>query len=178
MFFAVAYSGAMELSKALEQLHALDTGDQTAPSELRRALRQLVYGDLPSDPAALGGEIFKLRREVALLTLDKEFAAEREQCLMRHHGSSWEPTTRQLLTAILLYSGIIFFIGKKAWSVRTNGDLRWPLWYVFAFLGLFLLLSFCRSVSDLYRRMNRLKRAKAAWERNRRLLEELDVEIE
>ena len=168
----------MELSKALEQLHDLDAGDHTTPPELRRALRKLVYGVLPSEPAALGVEIFKLRREVALLTLDKEFAAEREQCLMRHHGSSWEPTYRQLLTAILLYSGSIFYISKKAWSVRIDGDLRWPLWYVFAFLGLFLLVSFCQSVRDLYRRLNRLKRAKAAWARNRRLLEELDAEIE
>lgn len=161
----------MNLTEQIRQLRAEHEERRLSEPETETALRRLAFGQPPAEGGAATAELLSLRRQMALHSLQREFEEMRQTCMVRQRGQVHEPTLALFWIAVLGGSGFLAVLLYVLFVLRHTGS--GPVWMVVAALMLGVVISTFRLAFEYHRKLNRLNAARAAWELNRRTLEEL-----
>jgi hypothetical protein len=113
----------MALLSDLEQLQIRHERGELSAAQLEASLTDLVVAPVPDGQTQLAAEVRRLKLQAALVSLDAEFEAIRQQCMVRRKRRIIEPTGAGLfLTVVVGGLGILAFGGTTLSCWRKGDD--------------------------------------------------------
>jgi hypothetical protein len=159
---------AMALLSDLEQLQARHERGELSAEQLDASLTDLVVAPVPDGQTQLAAEVRRLKLEAALVSLDAEFEAIRQQCMVRRKRSISEPTEVGLVLTALVGGLFSLALGASTCSCWSKGD---DFWKFNGALTLFLVVMTVASVIQHQRKLTRLTAARESWQRATKVIE-------
>jgi hypothetical protein len=158
----------MALLSDLEQLQVRHERGELSAEQLAAALTDLVVAQVPDGQTQLAAEVRRLKLEAALVSLDAEFEAIRQQCMVRRKRSISEPSDIGIFLTIVV--GGLFSLAFAATTLSgwRKGD---DIWGFNGALTLFLVVMTITSVIQHQRKLTRLTAARESWQRATKVIE-------
>lgn len=158
----------MSLLSDLEQLQVRHERGELSAEQLAADLTALVVAPVPDGQTQLAAEVRRLKLEAALVSLDAEFEAIRQQCMVRRKRRIIEPTEGGLVLTVVIGGLAVLAFGAGTLSCWRNGD---DFWKFNGALTLFLVVMMVLSLTQHYRKLTRLTAARGSWQHATKVIE-------
>ena len=158
----------MALLSDLEQLQVRHERGELSAEQLAASLTDLVVAPIPDGQTQLAAEVRRLKLEAALVSLDAEFEAIRQQCMVRRKRRIIEPTEAGLFLTVVVGGVAILAFGATTLSCWRKGD---DFGNFTGALTLFLVVMTVTSLAQHYRKLTRLTAARESWQRATKIIE-------
>lgn len=158
----------MALISDLEQLQVRHERGELSAEQLETSLTDLVVAPVPDGQTQLAAEVRRLKLEATLVSLDAEFEAIRQQCMVRRKRHIIEPTAAGLVLTVVVGGLAILAFGASTLSCWSKGD---DFWKFNGALTLFLVVMMVTSVIQHQRKLTRLTAARESWQRATKVIE-------